>query len=175
MKKILYSHLKPQNYYNHLLTFFIVIALTLTFSLVEFEIKSLELFFIKFFIILFLLLFISVLMEYFYKSEYMNPIEISKVESFTNIFLRKASSFKKYEKYFSKYDHKSKNNFKKIFKKNRWFFVSSIRKHKKIYEVTIINENRMLIFLLLRFFGKGGVHKIFLKYIKNDLKIVRLE
>ncbi len=174
MRHCSYTYLKPQNYYNHLLTFFLVISLSLTFSLLDFKIKNFETFFLKFFIILFLLFFISVLIEFFYKSEYMNPIEISKVEFFSNKFIKKILTLKNCSKYFNKYDFKSKKKIKKIFNNKSNFFISSIRKHREIYEVTIINEKKMFIFLILRFFGKTGAHKLFLKEFKNSFKIVSI-
>ena len=172
-KRTNYNYTKPSNYYNHLLTFFAIISLTLTFSLVKFEIESIEIFFLKFIIIIFLLLFISVLIEFFYRSEYMNPIEIFKVENFSNKFLKSISKNKDYEKYFNKYDTKSKKKINKIFDKKSNFYLSSIRKHKKIYEVTIINEKNLLVFLISRFFGRTGVHKLFLENQGKKFKIIR--
>ena len=172
MRKISYNYIKPQNYYNHLLTFFTFVALSLTFSLVQFNIEYLEIFFLKFIIILFLILFVSVLIEFFYMSEYIGPIEIYNVEKFINRFLKKIH-VKDHSKFFNKYDIKSKKKFEKIFNSKDDFFISSIRKHKQIYEITIINQRDEFLFIIARLFGRKGVHKLFLENHGKQFKIIR--
>lgn len=175
IKKIHYNHLKPQNYYNRLLTFFLIIGFITTLTLVGFNLDNMELFLLKYIIILFLLLCVAVVIEFFYRSDYMNPIEIFEIESFFNVFrhnLRTDSI--EFDNFFNKYDVKSKKVLEKMKKKKTRLLLSSIRKHGDVYEVTFFDERKMLEFYIVKFLAKGGVHKMFIKDIKGKLRIIRL-
>lgn len=208
MKNLHHNKLKTQNYYNHLFTFFTFISLLLALTLVKFEIVDFALFLLKFIILFFLLMLISVMVEYMKRGEYISPITFYNLEHFFNEFLLEVGTDGHFEKFFNKYDSKSKKAFrsifekhaltqKSIFKKNTFndfqhnftknfssktfgehykknFFLSSIRKNKNVYELTIIDEIKVLQFFIIKFFVKKGVHKLYVKQIDHEFKIIRL-
>jgi len=174
MKKIVYNYLKPQNYYNRLFTFFMIISISLTFALVGFDIDF-EVFLLKFFVICFLLLAISVFVEMFNHGEYMSPIEVYDVEFFFNEFMMSVYDGRRRRQltFFNKYDHKSKKKFDNLFDKNKRYLLSTIIKHDKVYELTFINEKKMAEYFLFKFLIRRAIHRMEIRKIKNQFKIVR--
>lgn len=175
MKKVIYNKTKPVNYYNHLLTFFAFTSFVLALTLVNFIIDDFLLFLLKFIILFFLLMLISVMLEFFYRGEYISPITFYNLEHFFNKFLLEIGRDGHYEKFFNKYDFKSKKAFKEIFHKHKnKFFLSSIRKKNGLYELTMIDEIKFLEFFFIKFFVRKGVHKLYVKRIDGKFKIIRL-
>ncbi len=179
-KSIFNIYTKPHYYYGRLIIFFLLISLILSFSLMFFQKNTVELFILKYFIILFLILTMSVFIEFFYKSEYISPYEITLLENFFRKFLLDAYSNSKdlESDFFNKYDLKTKRKFKELFNTKNHYFLSSIRKDGQIYEITFINKTKMFEFFLLsflRFFIKDSIHRIFVRKINNHYKIVRFE
>lgn len=176
MKRVIYNKLKPTNYYNHLFTFFGFMSIVLTLTLVGFtETFSIELFLLKFIVIFFLLLFISVAIEFLYKGEYIAPHTFYDLEIFFNEFLDEIHELGHFEKFFYKYDAKSKKRFNRIFKKHKInFFLSSIRRHGNTFELSFIDEVKMMEFFFVKFLIKHGVHKMEIKKFNGKFKIIRL-
>lgn len=175
IRKLHYNYLKPQNYYNRLLTFFFIISFFMTLSLSRFNVDNLLLFFIKYFIVLFFLLFVAVLIEYFYRGEYMNPIEVFEVETFFNIFKNnfKTNSFD-FDIFFSRNDFRSKGVLSKLRDRKTRLILSSIRKHGELYEVTFFDEKKMLEYYVIRFLARKGIHKMYIKEVRGQLRIIKL-
>ena len=105
----------------------------------------------------------------------MDPLEIYDVEHFFNEFIRIAykSGVQEREKYFNKFDLKSKDKFHKIFDKKNRYLLSSIKKEKESYELTIINEKKLFEYFFVKFFVKRAIHKLYVKKLKGELKIIR--
>lgn len=174
MRKIHYNYLKPQNYYNRLLTFFLIIGLSLTIFLIKIEEETLETFLLKFIVIIFLIILMAVLIEFFYKGEYMNPLEVYDIEQFYLELLDITKKEDSIEKFFNKYDSKTKNKYKQIFLHKRKYFLSSIRKNKNTYELTIIDEKKLAEYFILKFLIRKAIHKLFIKELNTGLKIIRI-
>ncbi len=175
MKKLHYVYLKPQHYYAHLFFFFVLAALILSFRIVYHYRKfDASIFLINFVVILFLLLLIAAFAEFFWRGEYMNPLEVYDVEKFFNAFMRYVYSdrVEEVDTFFNKYDSKSKAKFEKVFSKNKKFLLSSIRKQGKIYEIVFIDQTRIMTYFLIRFLSKRAIHKMQVREVKGDLKIV---
>lgn len=171
----MYNYLKPQHYYLHLFLFFSILSFSLTFSLFEMEKVSLDLFLFQFIIIFFLLIAISALVEHFYKGEYMGPLEIYDVESFFNDFLKYSQKEKIFnDKYFNKYDSKSRQVFSELFKGHKIYFLSSIRKNQGVYEITFIDEIKFTLFFVIKFLIRHPIHKVYVQKNHNKYKIIRL-
>jgi len=178
-KSLLFNSLKPQNYYFRLFIFFTIVSFTLTLFLFKFETYFLDLFLLKFIIIFFLLMLIAVLVEYFHLGEYMFPIESYEVEIFFKNFLDKLkeNSFEEnsFEEFFNRFDLKTKKKIKQFTKKrNKIYFISSIRKIKNKYEIVFINELTLFRYFFFKFFIKSGIHKAYMKKINDELKIIKI-
>ena len=172
-RRLTHNYLRPQNYYNRLITFFLIMSILLTFSLVRFTITTLDFFFFKILVIFFLLIMISVMVEYFYKGEYMSPLEIYDVEVFYNIVYEDMNfDTNDLNHYFNTYDLKTRKTFNKIFRKGRKYILSSISKRDGIYEIVIINDRKLLQFFFVRFLLGKAMHKLFVKKVKGDFKII---
>jgi hypothetical protein len=174
MRKIHYNYLKPQNYYNRLLTFFLIIGFSLTIFLIKLEEETMETFLLKFIVIVFLMILIAIAIEFFYTGEYMNPLEVYDLEHFFLEFLSKTEKKGEIEKFFNKYDSKTKSKFKKTFLHKRRYFLSSIRKNKNTYELTLIDEKKLAEYFILKFLVKKAIHKIFIKKLNEEFKIIRI-
>lgn len=175
MKHLNHNIIKTKNYYNHLFTFFAFVSFLLTLTLVKFYINDFLLFLLKFIILFFLLMVISVMLEFIQRGEYISPITFYNLEEFFNQFLREVGNDGDFEKFFNKYDSKSKKTFLSIFKKNKKnFFLSSIKKNKNVYQLTIIDEIKVFQFLIFKFLVKKAVHKLYVKKIDRKFKIIRI-
>lgn len=174
-RRTVHTFVKPQNYYNHLLTFFFVVAFVLTITLtLRFGFGSLENFLLQFFILLFLLLAIAVIVEFSYSGEYMHPFEVYDVQAFTYNFIKDVSKNKPLTKYFNKYDAKTKKKNLYLFKSNKILVLSSIRKHGNTYEVTLLDEHKVVRFFLIRFFLGRVIYKLYVRKVHDKYKIIRL-
>lgn len=120
-----------------------------------------------------LLFSIAVLVEFFYRGDYMSPLEVYDIEKFFNEFIEDVYSKGDIDKYFNKYDHRSKKEFQKIFGKKARYFLSTIRKVDNFYEVSVINERKMLEYYFIRFLGHGAVHKMHIRKVNGSFKIIK--
>ncbi len=178
MKKLIFNHLKPQHYYFRLFLFFLIISCILAFSMLEFNFVDFETFILRVVVIFFLLLFIAVAIEFTNSGDYLSPLEIYDLEGFFRNFLDEISNNKNLDNifniYFNKYDNKSKKILIKIFSRYKKYFLSSIKKENDIYIITFINEFTLFRYFFFRFLAKKGIHKIFVKIIKYEFKIIRI-
>ncbi|MCA9495607.1 MAG: hypothetical protein KC589_01585 [Nanoarchaeota archaeon] len=172
-RRLTHNYLRPQNYYNRLITFFLLISILLTFSLVRFTITSLDFFLFKIMVIFFLLVLIAVLVEFFYKGDYMSPLEVYDIEVFYNRICEDLNyDLGDLDKYFNSYDLKTRKNFDKIFHKRKNYILSSISKRDNIYKIVLINNQKLLQFFFIRFFLGQTMHKLYVKKIKDDFKVI---
>jgi len=175
MKKISNNYLKPQHYYNRLFFFFLLlsISLTITFNHADLSLISIDTYLLQTIIFFFLLMTISVFIEHFHKGDYISPIEVYDVEMFFKNF-QKDLYKSELKNYIHKYDYKTKQNIENIvLRKKVKFFLSTIRKESDVYELTIINEYKFFQYFLIKFLVKKAIHKLFIKKIKNEFKIIR--
>lgn len=172
-RRLAHNYLRPQNYYNRLMTFFLLISILLTFSLVRFTITTLDFFLFKIFVIFFLLVLISVLVEFFYKGEYMSPLEVYDLEVFYNIVYEDINyNTSDLNHYFNSYDLKTRKKFDMVFHKKKKYILSSISKRDDIYQIVIINDMKLMQFFFVRFLLGKAMHKLFVKKVKGDFKII---
>jgi hypothetical protein len=95
-KYIHYTHMKPQNYYNRLFLFFILISFSLTLVYYKLGIvNDFYTFLLRFILILLLILSLSAFLEYRIKSDYMGPLEVYDVEREFKRFLDEGYEKKK--------------------------------------------------------------------------------
>ncbi|MCA9486709.1 hypothetical protein H6501_01295 [Candidatus Woesearchaeota archaeon] len=178
LRKLQYNYFKPQNYYLRLVTFFVLVASTSTITFILLAGKNLspELILLKFISILFLLLLVSVFLEYFLRGEYMGPLEIYDIENFTNEFLKKMYEGEQVSKYFLDFDQKSKKRIKSLLGKNRHYFISSISKREKTYQITLVHSSKFFVYLFFRFspLGKSALRRMVVRSVKGKLKIIYL-
>lgn len=180
MRKLVYNYIKPQNYYNRLVTFFAFVSISLAFSLVGFRVDDLDIFLLKFLIIFFFLISFAALLEFYYSGDYMGPLEVYDVEYFYKNLILEFRTSKEFDfhKYFHKYNLKCKESFCKVYDNRKVYTLSSIRKLNGTYTITVINANRMPIFSipLIRFIvARGAIHKLYLKKFDNEFKIIKVE
>jgi len=167
------TYIKPQNYFNKLFIFFTLISLSLTLSLIGFDFSNMDIFMLKFVIIYFMLLSIAVFIEFYNLGDYMGPLEIFDVENFYLEFINNIKDANKLE-FVHKYDYKSKKVLEKLQKENAKYFLSTIKKKKKMYEITFINQKKMAGFFIVKFLVKNPMHKAFVTRNKNGFIIHRL-
>lgn len=178
MKNRKTSHIfvKPQNYYNHLLTFFFIISFVLTLTLsIRLGFSGLEIFLLQFFVILFLLLSIGVLIEFYNLGEYMNPLETYEIQHFIYSFLDTYHHKKSVEDYFNKYDAKTRKNLIKLLDRDRVYSLSSIRKYKRTYQVTLLDERKVFRYFLIHFFLGKIIYRVHIQKHNDSWKIIRVE
>ena len=174
MRKITNNYLKPQHYYNRLFIFFAIISimLALTFNRWHVKLEFVDLFLLQVVVFFFMLMAISIIVEHFHKGEYMGPLEIYDVEHFFKQFQR-SIYVKNVDKYLHKYDYKTRLNLEDVLSKKVKFFLSSIRKIDGVYELTIINEHKFYQYFITKFLVKKAIHKLYVKEIKGEFKVVR--
>ncbi len=129
--------------------------------------------FVKIIIFLFLFLCLAAAIEFFQKGEYISPLTLYDLLGFTNLFLETAQKEKDISKCFLKYDNKSKNNFKKYFSKNQYYFISTIIKQGNVYKITLINEKKLFQYFFIKFFIKNAIHSLYVRKISGEYKIIR--
>lgn len=172
IKKINYNYLKPQNYYNRLFTFFFIAAFMLTLTLVGFSISDFEDFLLKLVVILFLLMLIAVLIEYKNRSEYMSPLEVYDVENYYKRFYLSIRDGKNMDLFFHKYNIKTKRKLDPFIRKRSNFVLSNIRKENEVYEITVIDINKLAAFHFLKFFIRKAIYRIYVKEFDGSFKII---
>ncbi|MFW5705095.1 MAG: hypothetical protein ACOCXG_04615 [Nanoarchaeota archaeon] len=176
MRKLNFNYLKPQHYYSRIMTLYMFIALSFTIFLVGFSFSNLDVFLLKFIIILFELICLAVLIEFFSRGEYMNPLEYYDVEFFFDEFIGKVMKNSESAKnYISKYNSKALKTAKKIFlNSNQRFCLSSVKKKGKYYHIIFFNEKKLFYFYFLKFLVYKPLHKIVVLRTNGKFKIVSL-
>lgn len=175
-KKLHYIYLKPQNYYNRLFTFFLLIGFSLTFflmNLVRIEL-SLELFLLHFISLVFLLLVFAVIIEYFYLGEYMTPHERLDIMIFINQLLENYEDKKHIDSFVNKYNHKTLKFLKNsLYGKKKRFVISNFRKVNSKIIVTLLDDRKVLTYFFIKFLSKKAVLTLYLHKEKNSYKVIR--
>ncbi len=173
-RRIHFNYLRPPHYYAHLFTFFTILALIMSlsyqvsngaFDFIDFVLKVI--------VLMFLFLSIASIIEYFQSGEYIKPLIMYDLIGFTNDFLESAKRGKKVNSYFHKYDTKSKVNFHKNFSKNQYYFISTIKRDKNNYKITIINEKKLFEYFFLKFLVRNAIHTLDVQYLDGSYKIIR--
>ena len=149
-------------------------VLTITLSL-RLGFGGLEVFLLQFFIILFLLLTIAAIVEFFYLGEYMNPMQTYEIQHFMYSFLDSLNHRNSLEKYFNKYDVKTRQKIHKLLQRDRIYTLSSIRKHKHTYEITLLDEKKVFRYFFIHFFLGKIIYRVYIRKHDGDWKIVRVE
>ena len=176
MRKLSYTYLKPQNYYNRLFTFFLIVAITLTITLAGFSLANIESFILKFVVISFLLLVFAVLIEFTQVGDYMTPLEIFDIESFANKFLYDVKLRNiDYDFYFLKYTPNVVKKFDFFTEKANSLVLSSIKKKDETYTLTFIDVNKMAAFHIAHFLAIKSLKRIHIKRYGSSYKIVHID
>lgn len=173
MKHLLFKYYRPLHYFNHLLTFFIIVALSLAIPLTYFQKETVEYFFLNFLILFFLLLVLATMVEFFSRGDYIGPLELYDIQVFYKDFYDAAINKKSLLKeFFLTYDQKSKDRFIKVLPRAHGFLLSSIKKQNNVYEITLIDEKKLFEYFFLKFLVRKAIHKLYVKKIKGEYKII---
>lgn len=174
-KRLFHNYLKPHHYYSRLFTFFMIVSVLLTLTLVQFTIESLDLFLLKVIVIMFLILVIAVVIEFFSGGEYMNPLEIYDLEYFYgNLFYDFLLQDKSFSQNFLKYTS-LESRFIQTFSPKRRYFLSTIRKQGDgVYLLSVIDERKLFEYFFVKFLVRKAVHKLTVKKFKGGYKIIHI-
>jgi len=167
-KKIHYGNIIDKSYFSYIFFMFCIFSIFIIFFIVS-STDSAEIVLLKFFSVMFLFMLVSVFVEISSSSEYMSPIDLVNLRYFFDNFIKN-----KGEGLFHKYDSKTKKRIKKLFEVGEKFSISSVIKRDKVYIISFhrdISNNNMFLGLVL---GLKS-HKLYVKEIRGEFKVVRLK
>ena len=167
-KKIHYGNIIDKSYFGYIFFMFCIFSIFIIFFVVS-STDSAEIVLLKFFSIMFLFMLVSVFIEISSSSEYMNPIDLVNLRCFFDNFIKN-----KGKRLFHKYDSKTKKRVKRLFDIGEKFNISSVIKRDRVYIISFhrdISNKNMFLGLVL---GLRS-HKLYVKEIKGEFKIVRLK
>lgn len=174
MKRIHYNYLRPPFYYQRLFVFFLLLSALLSFQLIIFTQLSLADYFLIVIVVLLLFLTIGAFIEYLKKGEYMSPLEVYDVVGFIKELQYARKHNDSLDEFFLSYVKKPKKVYSQFVNKKKKFTLSTIAKHNGFYEVTLLDEAKVVEYLFFRFFTKKATIHLRLKKVKGEFKIVSI-
>lgn len=174
MKRLHYNYLRPPFYFSRLLVFFLILSSLLSFQLIYFtSLKVADFLTIVIFLLL-LLLCVGSLVEFRRKGDYMSPLEMYDVMGFVHDMLDSKRRGNNLDEYFLRYTLKSKTAHRALLSKTRFYVISTISKQGEYYEVTLLDQAKVLGFLFVKFLSKRATLHLRIRKIEGEFKVVSL-
>ncbi len=168
------KRIKPNNYYKHLFSFISLLSIILTFITLHFKISYNLFIYLTYYFILLLIL--VTVIELFNKGEYLSPLETYDLCEFVEKLIDDIKiGSKKPLKFINKYNPSYKK-LQEIITKKEKLLLSNIKKSGDVYEITLLRENKVILYFLSSYLGFHSVYKLHIKKEKNrNFKILLFE
>ncbi len=174
MRRLHYSYLRPPFYFFKLFVFFFFLSGLLSFQIGFFlGFTAIDFFYLSIFL-LFLLMLVGSVVEYFKRGEYMTPLEVYDVMGFVHDLLDTKRSGGDVEHFFLRYTKKPKLLLDLLLSKRKYYSISTICKRGEFYEVTLLDEAKVLGFFFVKFLSSKATLRLYIKEHNGSLRIVRI-
>lgn len=112
--------------------------------------------------------------EYFKRGEYMTPLEVYDVMGFVHDLLDTKRSGGDVGHFFLRYTKKPKVLLDLLLCKRKYYSISTICKRGDFYEVTLLDEAKVLGFFFVKFLSSQATLRLHIKEHGGSLMIVRI-